>query len=74
MKEADEVVDGVDSVGSSEERGALAVADGEEAIELDDGGRSGRGRTDSAESGIATLFLARLRTGHKSQTAPNSGT
>ena len=46
-----------DSVGDSEERGALAGADGEEAIELDDGGRSGRGRADSAESGIATLFL-----------------
>ena len=34
-----------DSVGDSEERGALAGADGEEAIELDDGGRSGRGRS-----------------------------
>ena len=58
-------VDSDGSVGDSEERGALAGADDEEAIELDDGGRSGRGRTDSAEPGIATLFLGRLRTGHK---------
>ena len=64
-------VDDKDSVGGSEERGALAEADSEEAIELDDGGRSGRGRVDSAESGIATLFLGPLRTGHNAQTTPN---
>ena len=38
---------------------------------MDDGGRSGRGRADSAESGIATLFLGPLRTGHKAQTISN---